>query len=143
MDNGNGVWATALAIISTIMGGGIVSIPYAYAAIGFWTGLGIQVCVIFTVWVSCRLYLQTRSMLRCQTTFSVIANECLGSISSLILNLLIVFAIFGILALYMILFAEISISLIGKGKGDDHILCSKALYVTCLSLLISPIIVRK
>ena len=37
----NGVFGTALAIISTIMGGGIVSIPFAYAVEG--VGVGITV----------------------------------------------------------------------------------------------------
>ena len=37
----NGVCGTALAIISTIMGGGIVSIPYAYAVAGMTTGVCI------------------------------------------------------------------------------------------------------
>ena len=125
------------------MGGGIVSIPYAYAVTGFWIGLGIQVCVIIAIWISCKLYLQTRTMLRCQTNFSTIANICMGSISSIILNLLLVFAVFGILALYMILFSEISISLIGGSYPDGHILKNKAFYVTSLCVLISPIIVRK
>lgn len=134
---------TALAVISTIMGGGIVSIPYAYAVAGFWAGVGIQICVIVAIWISCRLYLHTRTMLRCQTNFSVIANLCLGSASSIILNMLLVFAVFGILALYMILFSEISISLMGDSYPDGHVLKSKAFYVTCLCVLISPIIVRK
>lgn len=82
-------------------------------------------------------------MLSCKTNFSEIANLCLGSVSSIILNLLIVFAIFGILALYMILFSEISISLIGNNFPEGHITQNKALYVVSLCLLISPIIVRK
>lgn len=32
------MWGTTLAIISTIMGGGIVSIPYAYAVGGMLMG---------------------------------------------------------------------------------------------------------
>ena len=56
-ENQNGVVVTTLAIISTIMGGGIISIPYAYSVAGFWPGLGIQLCVIVSVMISCYLYL--------------------------------------------------------------------------------------
>ena len=136
---------TALAIISTIMGGGIVSIPYAYAVEGIATGMTVQVCVISAIYVSCVLYLQTRLILRCSTSFGEIANLCLGSISGIILNSLIVFAIYGILALYMILFSEIAISLIGSDESfeDDHFLKGKTFYVCCLCTFITPFIVMK
>ena len=137
------MFGTALAIISTIMGGGIVSIPFAYAVAGPLVGLSIQMVVIVAIWLSCVLYLQTRTILRCNTTFSVIANLCLGPISGIILNMLLVFAVFGIMALYMILFSEIAISLVGTSQPADSFLCNKAFYVISLSILISPIIVRK
>ena len=57
MAEGNNVVGTALAIISTIMGGGIVSIPFAFAVAGVYVGLTVQLCVIITVWISCQLYL--------------------------------------------------------------------------------------
>ena len=57
--------------------------------------------------------------------------------------MLLVFAVFGILALYMILFSEIAISLIGVSFDKDHFLVKKTFYVICLGILISPIIVRK
>ena len=44
----------------------------------------------------------------------MLANQCLGPVSTYILNMLLVFAVFGIMALYMILFSEIAISLIGS-----------------------------
>lgn len=142
-DGKNGMWGTALAIISTIMGGGIVSIPYAYAVAGVGVGISVQVVVIMAIWCSCVLYLRTRNILRCNTSFSVIANLCLGPISGIILNTLLVFAVFGILALYMILFSEIAISLIGTSYAADHFLNHKTFYVCVLSILISPIITRK
>ena len=139
---------TALAIISTIMGGGIVSIPYAYAVAGVTIGISIQISVIVAIWISATLYLQTKNILRCQTSFSVLANQCLGSVSTYILNMLLVFAVFGIMALYMILFSEIAISLLGdtvatENPEDEHFLSKKTFYVCSLSLLIAPIIVRK
>jgi len=142
-DGRNGVSGTALAIISTIMGGGIVSIPFAYSVAGIAVGVSVQICVIIAIWISCVLYLQTRTILRCNTSFSVIANMCLGPISGIILNLLLVFAVFGIMALYMILFSEIAISLVGDAYASDHFLCQKTFYVCFLSLLISPIVIRK
>ena len=57
MAEGNNVVGTALAIISTIMGGGIVSIPFAFAVAGVYVGLTVQLSVIITVWISCQLYL--------------------------------------------------------------------------------------
>jgi amino acid permease len=48
----NGVSGTALAIISTTMGGGIVSIPYAFASAGFVNGLLIQFCIVCAALVS-------------------------------------------------------------------------------------------
>lgn len=134
---------TTLAIVSTIMGGGIVSIPYAYSVAGMGVGISIQACVIMAIWISCTLYLQSRTILRCTTSFSVLAEKCLGSVSSIILNMLLVFAVFGIMALYMILFSEIAISLIASGYDSGHFLSQKAFYVICLCALISPIIVRK
>lgn len=125
------------------MGGGIVSIPFAYAVAGIAVGFSIQCIVITAIWISCVLYLQTRTILKCNTTFSVIANLCMGSISGIILNMLLVFAVFGIMALYMILFSEIAISLVGSSYDKDHFLSKKTFYVCFLSLLISPIIVRK
>jgi len=65
---------TTLAIVSTIMGGGIVSIPYAYSVAGIGVGVSIQACVIAAIWISCTLYLQSRTILRCTTSFSVLAE---------------------------------------------------------------------
>lgn len=140
----NTVFGTALAIISTIMGGGIVSIPYAFAVAGLKVGISVQVVVVLAIFVSCILYLRTRTILRCNTQFSIIANECLGSVSGVVLNTLLVFAVFGILALYMILFSKIAISLLTTSNTpEDSLLFSKAFYIIILSLMISPIVIRK
>ena len=134
---------TTLAIISTIMGGGIVSIPFAFAVAGPIIGISIQIAVCAAISISCILYLKTRDILRCKTSFSIISNICLGPISGIILNLLLVFAVLGIVSLYMILFSEIAISLICNSQEEDSILCHKTFYVVTLSILISPIVIRK
>ena len=81
--------------------------------------------------------------MRCQTSFSELANVCLGPVSGIILNMLLVFAVFGIMALYMILFSEIAISLIGPKDDPEAFLSNKAFYVIFLGILISPFIIKK
>ena len=140
----NGVAATALAIISCIMGGGIVSIPYAYAVEGILVGITVQITVIAAIFISCILYLRTRTILNCKTEFGEIAEKCLGPVSGIILNSLLVFCIFGIMALYMTLFAMIFISLLGSGKEvAESILDYESFYIISLAALIAPIVTRK
>ena len=140
----NGVAATSLAIISCIMGGGIVSIPYAYAVEGILVGITVQIMVITAIFVSCHLYLRTRSILNCKTEFGEIAEKCLGPVSGIILNSLLVFCIFGIMALYMTLFAMIFISLLGSGTDVyESILDYESFYIVTLAVVIAPIVTRK
>lgn len=144
----NSVQQTILSIISTIMGGGIVSIPYAYAVAGFKMGAIIQVAVVISIFISTCLYLRTRRILRCSPSFAMIAEHCMGSVSGIVINSLLVFAIFGILALYIILFSRISISLLAPEDGTgpvskDSFLAHKTFYVITLCLLIAPIVTRK
>ena len=140
----NGVAATALAIISCIMGGGIVSIPYAYAVEGILVGISVQITVIAAIFISCILYLRTRTILNCKTEFGEIAEKCLGPISGIILNSLLVFCIFGIMALYMTLFSMIFISLLGSGNDvAESILDYESFYIISLAVLIAPIVTRK
>ena len=56
----NSVVGAFLALISTIIGGGIVSIPYAFAASGFVVGFCVQAIVCICMINTVRLYLQAR-----------------------------------------------------------------------------------
>ena len=132
----NGVCGTALSIISCIMGGGIVSIPYAFAAVGFLEGFILQTFIIFCAYVSTHLYLESRSMLKCSYEFSDIAVRTIGSVSGILLNLLVSVAIFGVLTLYMILFSRIAKSIFGHGPDasptEINFLDSKWFYIVIL-----------
>ena len=60
------------------MGGGIVSIPFAYAVAGIYVGLTVQLAVVFALLISCYLYIKTRQILNCSASYTVIASLCLG-----------------------------------------------------------------
>jgi amino acid permease len=51
------------------------------------------------------LYLETKKMLRCESSFTAVAQKCIGDVSSLLVNSLIAFCIWGVLTLFAILFA--------------------------------------
>ena len=58
-----GTWGTVFAIMSTIVGGGIVSIPWAFYQAGFVQGvvfLGVTSCQVL---LSTTLYLKAREMI--------------------------------------------------------------------------------
>ena len=127
------------------MGGGIVSIPYAFACVGFVNGFLIQCCIVVAALFSTHLYLGARSLLKSEYSFSDIAFKTIGSMSSLMLNILVALAIFGILTLYMILFAKIAISVFGvplepnatclPGEACDTMFNQKWFYVMILCLI--------
>lgn len=108
----NGIVGTALTFVSIIVGGGVVSVPYAYTSAGITVGLGCQFIVMLVMLYSASLYLTSKKRLKCQSAFTVVAQQCIGDLSSLLINGIIVFCIFGVLILYFILFARITLSLL-------------------------------
>jgi len=99
--------------VSIIVGGGIVSVPYALSSAGLKFGIACQLAVMGLMVFSVNLYLQARNRLQCQPTFTAVAQMCIGDVSSLLINGIIVFCIFGVLTLYVILFSTIGLSLFG------------------------------
>jgi amino acid permease len=145
---------TALAIISTTMGGGIVSIPYAFAAAGFMRGLMIQMCIVCFALISTQLYVSTRNLLGSEYSFSDIAHKSIGRKPGMMLNVLIALALFGVLTLYFILFSRIAISIFGSSHlcenedtlddvGCTSILNQKWFYIAILIAIQTPIVVKE
>ena len=59
---GASIFGTALSIISTIIGGGIISIPYALTAPGFKTGTLINFSAVIIMMFCGHLYLRARDI---------------------------------------------------------------------------------
>ena len=57
-----GVWATVLSIMSTVIGGGIVCIPWATFQCGLVFTMLLCVLASMQVLVSCALYLKAREL---------------------------------------------------------------------------------
>ena len=143
------VVGAALSIISTIIGGGIISIPYAMTAVGFKTGILIHVIMIILMMFCTHLYISARDYLKFDT-ISELCFMCFGRSSVFMINALVAFVIFGILTLYMLLFTKISLSLVTPllSTSPDaslivYIMESKITYILALTLFLLPVLLKR
>jgi amino acid permease len=105
------VVGAALSIISTIIGGGIISVPFAMTVPGLVRGLEINLVLILVMMFCVHLYLEVRDRFGFETIFELCFMS-FGRSSVFMINTLVAFVIFGILTLYLLLFSRISISLV-------------------------------
>ena len=110
------VGAAALSVISTIIGGGITSVPYAMTVAGLPTGILINFMVIGIVMFCTHLYLKARQLFGLES-LSELCFVSFGRSSIFLINALIAFVIYGILVLYFVLFSRICISLTEEFQG--------------------------
>jgi amino acid permease len=140
-EQGLTVFGAALQVISTIIGGGIISVPYAMTTAGFYNGLLVNMMIIGIMLFCTHLYLGARDMLGFNS-ISELSYKCFGRSSVFIINLLVAFVIFGILTLYLILFADISISLVAPLLGSE-IAGNKITYIVFVCIVLAPVMVKK
>lgn len=114
---GQTIFGVALQIISTITGGGIVSVPYAMSAPGFENGIMINIVIIIFMMFCTHLYMSSKDIMGFDS-ISELSYMCFGRSSVFIINILVAFVIFGILLLYLILFSKISLSLVLPMLGE-------------------------
>lgn len=92
---------------------------------------------------SASLYLATRNKLKCNPTFTDVAQACIGDISSILVNSLIAFCIWGVLTLYIILFSQICLALFAVNSQPDSFWAQKQTYVISLCVAQLPIVFLK
>lgn len=161
---GYSVFQVAISIVSTIIGGGIVSVPYAMTAPGLANGILINTVIMILIMFTTHLYLSARDILG-YDSISELSYICFGRVSVFMINILVAFVIFGILTLYMILFSRITLSLVdfwklyqgadistespsaGSQQSGDLLLASafhqKVLCILCVTAILLPFLFKK
>jgi sodium-coupled neutral amino acid transporter 11 len=140
-EDGLSVFDVSLQIISSICGGGIISVPYAMTVAGFHYGLAINVFIILCMMYCTHLYLKSKDIFGFASV-SELSYICFGRPSVFIINILVAFVIFGILTLYLILFADISISLVTL-VIDNPFTQRKMAYIISVCCFLTPVILRR
>lgn len=126
-------------MVSTIIGGGIASVPYAMTVAGFNVGIFVNLAIILVVLFCSHLYLKASEALQL-SSFSELCYINFGRSSIFMINGLIAFVIYGVLTLYFILFSKICITLAIEltQQKNESIFQSKAFYIIILTLLLMP-----
>ena len=101
-----------LALLSAIVGGGIVGIPYAMFHTGIPLGVGLNIGVALAGWYTGSLYLRVKDL---SPTYVESMYELgfvtMGVASIYLISALILIAGVGCIMIYFIVFSQISVSL--------------------------------
>ena len=132
----------ALAVISTTIGAGVTSIPYAMTASGFMTGLFINLVVITIIFLATYLYWLARKHMQ-YDHLSEMLYMTMGRGSIFALNGLLAFIIYGVIVIYLTLGARICRSVITEAGVESELLQEKWIWVLAMAAILFPLFMRR
>ena len=103
------VWGATLAFISTIIGGGIVGLPFSFYQAGIPLGIVLNIVIMLLTIYACRLLLLTKDLTGGLETFSEFGFVLYGSKAITIVNLVVFLQSFGLIMIYFSKFAFIEL----------------------------------
>ena len=113
--NGLTSFEASLALLSTIIGGGIVGIPYAMYHLGIPFGIGLNLIIMVSCWYSCVLYLGAKQLVPVQVqSLYEIGFVTLGRLSIYLISVILLISSFGLMLIYFIVFGDTFDSIISQ-----------------------------
>ena len=136
----------SLALLSAIVGGGIVGIPYAMFHTGIPLGIVLNVGIAVMCYYTGTLYLRVKDMspTYVESLFEL-GFVTMGTKSIYVLAGIIVISGVGCTMIYFIVFSNISASLAQtiQDEGTDNIMTDRTIYVLSLAVLMLPLCLKK
>jgi len=146
-EHGLTTFTGVLAILSTIIGGGIVSIPYSFVSFGIPIGIGANILAVFLTALSCDLYMAAKDIVPDKPeSFYEIGYMTMGRNSIFMVGLAQFINSFGLMLVYFIVFGDTTAQLVANvanGGVMDIWWCERFFYVLVLALLLAPVILKK
>ena len=135
-----------LALLSAIVGGGIVGIPYAMFHTGIPLGLGLNIAVAAAGWYTGSLYLRVKDLAPTYVeSLYELGFVTMGVASIYLISSLVLISGIGCIMIYFIVFSNISASLAESALGPDSksFLTERTVYVVLLAILMFPLCMKK
>ena len=145
-EKGLSVWEAALALVSGIIGGGIVGVPFSLIRTGIPVGLGITLIIICLQLFSGHLYLKAMKLSPTYVeSIYELGYVSMGSCSIFFIATLQVISCLGAMILYFVVFGDICASLIKQGfyPDEENALTKRYLYILVLAIALIPIVIQK
>lgn len=146
-EDGLGLYGGALAIVSTIIGGGIVGLPYAMFVLGLTLGIPLNAFVCIVTFYSGLCYLALRDLIPGKpNSLYEIGYMLQGRKSIFLVAVTQAINSFGLMMIYFIVFSDTAAQLVGGFTGTilgEVWYSSRWFYVICLGVGLAPVVVKK
>ena len=137
---------TALAIISTIIGGGIVGVPFSMMHTGIPVGILLHTFVALTCAYSCSLYIKAKDLTPVPVeSLYEISNVLIGRWSIYLISVIVLGVSSGLMMIYFIVFGDVFASVSSQlfFNSEENFMTTRAFYVLALGLCLTPLVIKK
>ena len=139
----------SLAIISSIMGCTLVSVPYSLTVTGYLNGIFINLIVISLELFATHLYLQAMDVFKVRQ-LSELCYISMGRKSIYLVNGFFALIVYGVLVLFQIFFSSLCVNFFNKSGASIlmttsyvGMMQSRATYIILITILQIPLYLRK
>ena len=141
------VWEAGLAFVGSIIGGGIVGIPYSMYETGIPLAIVLNILVILLNLFSGQLYLRLMKMASINVeSIYEISYVTIGKPAIYFTAITQFIALYGSMIVYYIVFGDICASIVIQlafPNGEENFFTARYLYLAILGVASIPIIVRR